>query len=121
MPTSKLTRTLLVAAAAAAISLASGTAALADPTTDAGELLRQSERDTINQPPQTITNAGDLFRQSEVNSINQPPPTPAPAPDATRHRLNGLILAAGVVLLGVVTAAAAWWATGRRLRPRQLT
>jgi hypothetical protein len=120
MPTSRFTRALLVAATAAAISLASATAALADPTTDAGELFRQGERNSINQPPH-ITNAGDLFRQGEVDSINQPPPAPAPAPDATRHRLNELILATGFVLLGVVTAAAAWWATGRRLRPRQLT
>ena len=119
MPTSRFTRALLVAATAAAISLAGATAALADPSTDADELFRQGERDTINQSPQTTPNAGDLFRQGERDTINQPPP--APAPDSTRHGLKELILAAGIVLLGVVSAAAAWWLTGRRLRPRQLT
>jgi hypothetical protein len=95
MPASKLIRALLAAATLAAISVASTSAALADPTDD----------------------AGDRYRQGEVASINQL--APAQPTVSTRHGVNGLVIAALLALLGLGTAATAWWLTGRWPRPRE--
>jgi hypothetical protein len=120
MPTSNLTRALLAAVTLAAITVASSTAALAYPADDAGDRFRQGEVASINQQHEA-THAGDRFRQGEVASINQPAPTTAPAQSAasTGHGLNGLVVAALLALLGLGTAATAWWLTGRRPQPRE--
>jgi len=119
MPASKLIRALLAAATLAAISVASTSAALADPTDDAGDRYRQGEVASINQQPQATDDAGDRYRQGEVASVNQPAPAPAQPAVSTRHGVNDLVIAALLALLGLGTTATAWWLTGRRPRPRE--